>query len=134
MFNNCLSKGGSAMYPNNDTSRDAKVRPEPDREIAGMIREKHLRLLVVDDNDEYRRAMTFNLNVKYGADVTAVNSGLEAISEVRAGNRYDLTFLDIMMARMNGIETYLELKKLDPDSSIVLMSAYSGSKEWAEAL
>jgi CheY-like chemotaxis protein len=77
--------------------------------------------------------MSYVLIEKYGAQVKDVGSGMEAINILSAGERFDIIFLDIMMPRMNGIETYKKLREVRGVACpIVMMSAFSDSKEWKE--
>jgi len=97
------------------------------------IRKRHLRILLIDDEDRFRKAMRFNLSQKYGAEVTDVDSGKDAIGLLKAGDQFDLIFIDLMMPGMSGTETYTELRKIDSSCAVVLMSSYSESYEWAAA-
>jgi CheY-like chemotaxis protein len=116
------------MYPNNHSqTQNANVNN------VGAIRNRHLRILIVDDEPRFRQSMSFNLRRKYDAEVTDVGSGEEAVKTLRDGEEFDIIFLDLMMPGMNGTQTYLELKNIDANCSIVMMSAHSDSKEWAKA-
>jgi CheY-like chemotaxis protein len=95
-----------------------------------IIRNKRLRILIIDDEQQFRKSMSFKLKRKYGAQIQDVESGLEAIKNLKVGNSYDVIFLDIRMPKMNGIETYYELRKRIFKCKFVMMSAYPGSKEW----
>jgi CheY-like chemotaxis protein len=77
--------------------------------------------------------MIFVLMEKYGVEVTGIGSGWEAVELLKAGDRFDIVFLDIMMSRLSGIETFNELRKIDAKCRIVMMSAYPESSEWEEA-
>lgn len=101
--------------------------------IVNEIRKKEYKILVIDDDDEFRKSFCFKLKRKYGAHVENVNSGRLGIKRLREGNSYDFIFTDIMMPEMTGIETYHELRKMDAKVQIVIMSAYSDSEEWNKA-
>lgn len=102
-------------------------------ELVEKIREKHFRILVVDDEDGFRKSFCFKLRQKYSAQVDDVNSGSLAIAAVMRGEIYDLVFSDIMMPGMKGTETFEELHRIDQNLRVVLMSAYSDSEEWKRA-
>lgn len=99
----------------------------------GIIRSKHLKILIVDDDERFRHSMCFNLSRKYQAQVMEVSSGQEAVHALEAGERFDLIFLDLMMPNMSGTQTYTKLKQVDAGCAIVLMSAYSDQIELAKA-
>lgn len=97
------------------------------------ITNKRLRILIVDDTLKFRTALSFMLNEKYGAEVTHVGSGVEAVEAVRAGGVFDLVLLDIRMWPMNGIATYRALMSIDPACHVVMMSAHANNEDWEEA-
>jgi DNA-binding response OmpR family regulator len=47
-----------------------------------------------------------------------------AIREIKH-NRYDLILLDIMMPQMDGIDFLEQIKKLQPNIKVIMMTAYS---------
>lgn len=97
------------------------------------IRRKELRILLIDDDDDFRKSFCFKLKRKYKVKVEDVNSGKAGIDKLRLRKEYDLIFTDIMMPEMTGIDTYHELRKIDANIPIVIMSAYSDSDEWKRA-
>jgi CheY-like chemotaxis protein len=105
---------------------------EKDKMI-NQIQKKKLKVLIVDDDDELRESMTFHLNMTYSVQVADVESGLEAIENLKNGNHYDQIFLDIMMPGMTGVEVFHEFQKMGVDIPIAIMSAYSNSDEWKKA-
>lgn len=109
----------------------------PTNEVAASsvhaIRDRHLRILIVDDEYGFREALSSNLSEKYEAVVTDVGSGCDAVQRLKAGEAFDVIFLDLIMPDMSGTETYAELKKIDANCSIVMMSSRSDSPEWMKA-
>jgi CheY-like chemotaxis protein len=120
---------------NFSSSSDNYINPinETPHELIARIRAQSLRILVVDDEDMFREAMTYNLSEKFGAKVTEVRSGSEALNKLKEGNNYELIFLDLMMQHRNGIDTYHSLRLLDRECRVIIMSAYSESTEWNRA-
>lgn len=104
-----------------------------DNNETASIKDKKLRILLVDDRSDYREGMSFMLAEKYDAEITDVDSGPEAIKVVGAGAVFDLIFLDIRMWPMGGFETYRELMAVDPECPVVMMSAHAGNVEYEEA-
>jgi CheY-like chemotaxis protein len=103
-------------------------------ELIDEIRRKSLSILVVDDEDNYRQSLWFRLRRKYSASVDSVGSGREAIDLVRQRKSYDLVFTDVMMPGLTGPDTFIELRRIDPDLRIVFMSGFSESDaEWQKA-
>lgn len=101
--------------------------------LINEIRKMRYRVLVIDDNEKFRKAFCFKLKRVFNAVVDDVNSGEAGINKLRSDS-YDLIITDIMMPPgMSGIETYHAVRKIEVITRIVLMSAYSDSDEWKEA-
>lgn len=98
-----------------------------------LIRSKHLKVLIVDDDSNFRKSLSFKLRRKYGAEAQEAESGITGIDRLKSGLTYDLVLLDIKMPIMSGVEAYHEMNKVKPGPHIVMMSAYSDSEEWNKA-
>ena len=95
---------------------------------------KKASILIVDDNISLCRTMSFVLERKgYDYDVTTAKDGPEAIKRVNE-SPFDMIFMDIKMPLMDGVETFRRLKKIRPDSTVVMMTAYSVEDLIQEAL
>ena len=69
------------------------------------------KILVVDDN-KINLKVAQRLLSDYKIQVETANSGSECIDCILDGKKYDLIFMDIMMPKMNGIETLENLKNI----------------------
>ncbi|MDR0951954.1 MAG: response regulator [Oscillospiraceae bacterium] len=78
--------------------------------------------LIVDDV-ETNLYVAEGLLRPYGISVTAVTSGYAAIDLVRAGESYDIIFMDHMMPKMDGIETVERLRSMGYTAPIVALTA-----------
>src|SRR5436305_7616458 len=58
-----------------------------------------------------------------GYRVTAVGNGADALRLV-TDEAPDLTFLDVWMERMDGLETLAEVRRLRPDAIVVMISGH----------
>ena len=79
-------------------------------------------VLVVDDQQILRVTLT-ELLEEAGFSVTAVASGRKAI-ETFKNDRPAAVLLDLKMPDMDGIETMQELKKIDADVPVILITAH----------
>jgi DNA-binding NtrC family response regulator len=85
--------------------------------------EKKASILIVDDDISLCKTMTLILGRK-GYVVTTAQDGLEAIERVKE-RPFDMTFVDIKMPLMNGVETYRRIKKIRPEAVVMMMTAYA---------
>jgi two-component system, NtrC family, response regulator HydG len=82
-----------------------------------------LHLLVVDDDRDFAESLADVLRSD-GHWVDTVYSGEEAIARFPQ-RRYDLTFMDVKLPGRNGVESLLELRKLQPDAQVYMMTGFS---------
>ncbi len=95
---------------------------------------KNEQLLIVDDEERILK-VSREICKSLGYRVITVNSGKEAINVYREKkDKVDLVILDMIMPEMNGLETFLELKKLNPDIKALLSTGYSIDEKALEML
>lgn len=85
--------------------------------------ENRVNILIVDDNINLSKTMSLILGRK-GYIVTTAKDGPEAIERVKE-SPFDIIFMDIKMPFMDGVETHREIKKIRPDTIVVMMTAYA---------
>lgn len=85
-----------------------------------------LKVMIVDDEPNIRKGLIKVINWKeHGFEVLAhAEDGLEAL-EVYKKERPDAVITDIKMPGMDGLQLSYELKKIDRNISIILLSGYS---------
>jgi two-component system response regulator MprA len=80
-----------------------------------------MRILVVDDDravrDSLRRSLEFN-----GYEVATANDGAEALARINAINP-DALIVDVMMPRLNGLDTTKALRSVGNDIPILVLTA-----------
>jgi CheY-like chemotaxis protein len=79
-------------------------------------------VLIVDDHIDSARMLARILERKGYSVATAVD-GHKAIERVKE-SPFDLTFMDVKMPGMNGLETYRRIKEIRPEAVVVMMTAY----------
>jgi two-component system nitrogen regulation response regulator NtrX len=89
------------------------------------------RILVVDDEQGIRHILT-QLFEYEDHEVRAASGGAEAI-ELYNDFRPDVTFLDVKMARMDGLETLSKIRESDPAAVVVMMSGHGTINTAVEA-
>jgi len=89
-------------------------------------------ILVVDDLRSIRLTLGGILEDK-GHNVVTVEDGYQAIEAARK-THFDAIFMDIKMPGINGVQTFREVKKIDPKATVIMMTAYSVEDLVKEAL
>jgi CheY-like chemotaxis protein len=78
------------------------------------------RILLVDDNDAIRTVLR-RLLARSGFDVVEARNGVEALAAHRA-QPADIVVTDLIMPEKEGLETILELRRMQPRLRIIAMS------------
>lgn len=93
--------------------------------------DKKKTILVIDDDQSILSIFEYILNEAGYETVTAVD-GYDAIEKVKT-TKFDLVFTDVKMPGLSGIDTYKEIRKLDPKLLVVMMTGYSVDELLKEA-
>jgi len=80
-------------------------------------------VLVVDDNEDLLETFAMILK-RRGFFVETADNGASAVDKFKEHN-YDVTLMDIVMPKMNGVEAFRKIREMDPGASVILMTAYS---------
>jgi len=84
----------------------------------------NLRILVADDHDLVRRGLKILLESHLGWNVCAeAHSGREAVSMAEEF-RPDVVIMDVSMPELNGIEAARKIKKLLPNTEMLILSMH----------
>jgi len=89
-------------------------------------------ILVVDDLKGSRLTLGGILEDE-GHNVVLAENGYQAIEAARQLS-FDLIFMDIKMPGINGVQTFREVKKINPKAAVIMMTAYSVEDLVREAL
>ena len=82
-----------------------------------------LRVLIVDDEDDFRETIVKRLNArKILADGAA--SGVLALKSLETKD-FDVIVLDVKMPEMDGIETLRHIKKLKPEIEVIMLTGHA---------
>lgn len=93
--------------------------------------QKSFKVLVVDDDQEI--GYMFQRLLGGPQTVTIARDGYEALDMIQS-EPYDLIFLDVRLPGMDGVRTLEEIKRIRPDSIVVMMSGYSVEEEIKRAM
>ncbi|MCF8029666.1 MAG: sigma-54 dependent transcriptional regulator [Desulfohalobiaceae bacterium] len=90
------------------------------------------RILVIDDEPVLRESLQAWLE-RDGYSVEAVASGGQGLNRI-AKTRFDLVFLDLKLEDIDGIQVLTRIKEDDPDTSVVMITAYGSVPSAVEAM
>jgi len=80
------------------------------------------RILVIDDDEGIRKLFLLSLEGK-GFQIDTAESGKKGI-EIMQQTKYDLIYLDLKMPGINGVETLRELRKMNKDVPVYIITAF----------
>lgn len=89
-------------------------------------------VLVVDDEEASRDSLVDVLTDE-GYDATAAADGLAAVKLLETGD-FDIVITDLRMPGMDGVEVLREVRRLCPQTLVILMTAYASVETAVEAL
>lgn len=82
-----------------------------------------IRVLVVDDEEDFRETVVKRLNArKLVAEGAA--SGVKAL-QILEDKDFDVIVLDVKMPDMDGIETLRHIKKLKPETEVIMLTGHA---------
>jgi len=79
-------------------------------------------IMVVDDNPGTRITLK-NILSKRGYKVCTADTGEDAIAKSRKKD-HDIILMDMKLPTINGLETYLAIKEINPEAVVIMMTAY----------
>ena len=116
-----LGKGSTftLQFPTTNKKISPTVTPEPEQEI----NKKNLRILVVDDKEDFYHILDQFLSRK-GHNVKTVDNGADAINIIKAED-FDLVLSDLGMPDVNGYELAKAINKLKRRPKIGIITGWT---------
>lgn len=96
------------------------------------MKAKTLEIFIVDDDVDFAEGLGDLLEAD-GHQITLAHSGPEAI-RIFQQRSFDITFMDIKMPVMNGVDTLKKLRQISPQAKVVMMTGYSVDRLLKEAI
>ena len=97
-------------------------------EQIGLAKERGMLILVTDDDSNTRETFKDVLEAK-GYKVSTATTGEEAIERSRE-RPSDILFMDMKLPALNGLETYLAIKEINPRAiAVIITGYYEGMKD-----
>lgn len=93
---------------------------------------RKLDVLIVDDDVDNALSLGELMEME-GHRPRVVHSGEAAIEAYVHGN-FDVSFMDVMMPGLNGVESFLKIRKLHPSAKVYMMTGFSVAELLKQAM
>ncbi len=101
------------------------LQSRDNRHATGIESKKDKAILVVDDEETVRKVVKIMLE-KVGFRVWTAGDGIEALKTIaKHPDEIGAVILDLTMPKMDGIETYQQIRAINEDIPVILSSGYS---------
>ncbi len=112
-------------FPEAQQTKTEKPEPPPDQPKGSP------KVLLIDD-DETVRNVTTALLENLGYTVLCAKSGAEGIDLYKTHQQeISLVMLDLVMPEMNGEDTFFNLRKINPDATVLIISGFDAEESVA---
>jgi two-component system, NtrC family, response regulator HydG len=88
-------------------------------------------VLIVDDDRDMAESLGELVEAR-GHLVSLAFSGEAGIARFRQ-QHFDVAFVDVKMTGMNGVQTFLGLRKIDPSAAVIMMTGFSAEQVLRDA-
>ena len=93
---------------------------------------EEIKVLLVDDEPHFVKLLAERLAGR-GFNVETAGGGSEAIDRAKEES-YDAIVLDLLMPEMDGLETLKQLKEINPDLQVILLTGHGTIDKGVESL
>jgi DNA-binding NtrC family response regulator len=97
-----------------------------------MAQRMKLRILVIDDDEDICLYLKEFLS-REGYRVTTVSKPMDALPEIKAG-RHQIVLLDVRMPEVDGVALLREIRSIDSDVCVIIMTAYPSVESAVETM
>ena len=113
---------------------DAWVASQIPADADGPLSEGPKRVLIVDDEEGIRDLLSRTLALE-NYDVQAVSDGISALHQLQeTGEPFNLVIADLRMPGMDGLTLIREVKQINPQLPIIIITGFSSESSAIEAV
>jgi len=106
------------------TLNQQTISPSAAPAISRVAAASRIRMLLIDDDDEFRESLSLNL-ADEGFVVTTFADGPSALESLSSGESVDVILLDWRMPGMNGLEVLRELRQRSVMTPVIFLTVLS---------
>ncbi len=89
-------------------------------------------ILLIEDKESFARMLTEKL-IDGGLDLKSVKKGQDGLELIRR-ERFAVALVDLKLPDMDGIAVLREIRKIDPETSVIIMTAFGTVETAVEAM
>ena len=93
---------------------------------------KKIKILLIDDEEEFISTLAERLELRDYLCKTA-GDGQTGIQMV-VNEPFDIAILDLMMPGLNGLDTLRQIKEINPDLPVILLTGHGSTKDGMEGM
>lgn len=93
---------------------------------------KKINILIIDDQKQMLEPL-FDVLYDCGHEVTIVDNGYQGIDLIKK-RYFDIALVDLQMPGINGLDTFREIKKISPSTSVIMMTGASVEEMMKQAI
>lgn len=110
------------------------MKAEHDKKKPSGAKKKRIRILIADDHTVVREGLVSLVKRKSDMVIVAeARNGREAV-DLWKEHRPDVTLLDLRMPEMDGVSAIKEIRELDGNAHIVVLTTYDGDEDIYRAI
>lgn len=84
-----------------------------------------MNFLLIDDDKEFQQNL-FNLLENFTDNISIASDGEEALEKFKISpTKFDILFIDIKLPKLNGLDLIHQIRTINPEQTICVVSAYS---------
>mgnify|MGYP001267460624 CR=1 FL=1 len=90
------------------------------------------KILIIDDKENIRRLLSSSLS-DHGYEIETAENGLEGMGKFQ-DTIFDIVITDVRMPGMNGLEVLEAVKEINPDTCVIVITAFSDMDDAIKAM
>jgi two-component system NarL family response regulator len=110
------------------------IRDVATTQTAARDEQAKIRVLVVDDQELFRRGLTMLLSVEDDIEVVGEASDGSAAATLASDTAPDVVLMDVRMPKVTGIEACVSMKDAAPQARIIMLTASDEEADLYEAV